>query len=82
LPDNIKKEVHELTDNLKDVRQKVYVLYDFLQKNTHYINVSLGIGGWQPFPADYVAIKRYGDCKALSNYMVALLKEAVSMENM
>jgi hypothetical protein len=76
LPDDIKKKVHELTDNLKDTRQKVYVLYDFLQKNTHYINVSLGIGGWQPFPAEYVATKKYGDCKALSNYMVALLKEA------
>jgi hypothetical protein len=76
LPDDIKKKVHQLTDNLKDPRQKVYVLYDFLQKNTRYINVSLGIGGWQPFPAEYVATKRYGDCKALSNYMVALLKEA------
>jgi hypothetical protein len=76
LPDDVKKKVHELTDNLKDPRQKVYVLYDFLQKNTHYINISLGIGGWQPFPADYVATKKYGDCKALSNYMVALLKEA------
>src|ERR1700722_16123196 len=76
LPDDVKKKVHEMTDNLNDPRQKVYVLYDFLQKNTHYINISLGIGGWQPFPADYVATKRYGDCKALSNYMVALLKEA------
>jgi hypothetical protein len=76
LPDDIKKKVHELTDNLKDTRQKVYVLYDFMQKNTRYISVQLGIGGWQPFPAEYVATKRYGDCKALSNYMVALLKEA------
>jgi hypothetical protein len=76
LPDDIKKKVHELTDNLKDPRQKVYALYDFLQKNTHYIGIQLGIGGYQPFPADYVATKRYGDCKALSNYMIALLKEA------
>jgi hypothetical protein len=76
LPDDIKRKVHELTDHLQDPRQKVYALYDFLQKNTRYINVSLGIGGWQPFPAEYVATKRYGDCKALSNYMVALLKEA------
>jgi len=76
LPDDVKKKVHELTDHLTDTRQKVYALYDYLQKNTRYINVSLGIGGWQPFPAQYVATKRYGDCKALSNYMVALLKEA------
>ena len=76
LPDDIKKKVHELTDKLTDTVQKVYALYDFLQKNTHYISIQLGIGGWQPFPADYVATKRYGDCKALSNYMIALLKEA------
>ncbi|HWK06088.1 MAG TPA: DUF3857 domain-containing protein [Puia sp.] len=76
LPEDIKKKVHELTDHLTDSRQKVYALYDFMQKNTHYISIQLGIGGWQPFPADYVATKRYGDCKALSNYMVALLKEA------
>jgi len=76
LPDDLKQKVHELTDHLPDSRQKVYVLYDYLQKNTRYINVSLGIGGWQPFPATYVATKRYGDCKALSNFMVALLKEA------
>jgi hypothetical protein len=76
LPEDIKRKVHELTDSLKDKRQKIYVLYDFMQRNTHYISIQLGIGGWQPFPADYVAAKRYGDCKALSNYMVALLKEA------
>ena len=76
LPDDIKRKVHELTDNLRDPRQKVYALYDFMQKNTHYISIQLGIGGWQPFSADFVSTKRYGDCKALSNYMVALLKEA------
>ncbi len=76
LPDDIKKKVHELTDNLKDKKEKIYALYNFLQQNTRYISVQLGIGGWQPFDATYVATKRYGDCKALSNYMIALLKEA------
>lgn len=76
LPADIKKQVHDLTDNLKSARQKINILYDFLQKNTHYISIQLGIGGWQPFDATYVATKKYGDCKALSNYMVALLKEA------
>ena len=76
LPDNIKRQVHALTDTITDKRRKVYALYQFLQQNTHYISVQLGIGGWQPFSAEYVATRKYGDCKALSNYMVSLLKEA------
>ena len=75
LPDETKRKVHELTDNLKDPRQKISVLYEYMQKNTHYISIQLGIGGWQPFDATYVATKKYGDCKALSNFMVALLQE-------
>jgi transglutaminase-like putative cysteine protease len=76
MPEAIKQKVHELTNGITDKKEKVKVLYNFLQQNTRYISVQLGIGGWQPFDANYVYIKRYGDCKALSNYMVALLKEA------
>ena len=76
LPANVKQQVHALTDTITDIHRKVIVLYQFMQQNTHYINVSLGIGGLQTFPAEYVATKKYGDCKALSNFMVALLKEA------
>ena len=76
LPEDIRRQVHALVDTITDTRRKVYALYRYLQQNTHYMNLSLGIGGWQPFPPEYVATKKYGDCKALSNYMVALLKEA------
>jgi hypothetical protein len=76
LPGAIKQKVHELTDNVTDSHEKTKILYQFLQQNTRYISIQLGIGGLQPFDASYVATKRYGDCKALSNYMVALLKEA------
>jgi hypothetical protein len=76
LPDEIKKEVHQMTDGVQDTRQKIKILYEYLQKNTRYISIQIGIGGWQPYDAKYVAAKKYGDCKALSNYMFALLKEA------
>ena len=76
LPDNIKTKVREIVAPLKTDKEKVYALYKFMQDNTHYISIQLGIGGWQPLDATYVAEKKYGDCKALSNYMVALLKEA------
>lgn len=76
LPADLKHQVHVLTDNLTDTYKKVAVLYDYLQKNTHYVLVTFGIGGLQPYEASYVARNKYGDCKALSNFMVALLKEA------
>lgn len=76
LPDNIKADVHRIVSPLQTDKEKITALYKYLQDNTRYISVQLGIGGWQPFEASYVANKKYGDCKALSNYMTALLKEA------
>ena len=76
LPDNIKHAVHQLTDGISSDKEKVLKLYNYLQQNTRYISVQLGIGGWQTFDAAYVAQRKYGDCKALSNYMFSLLKEA------
>lgn len=76
LPDGIKQKVHELTDGITDPKEKTKKLYEYLQQNTRYISVQLGIGGWQPFDANYVSNNKYGDCKALSNYMLSLLKEA------
>ncbi|HEY4148413.1 MAG TPA: transglutaminase-like domain-containing protein [Chitinophagaceae bacterium] len=75
LPDEAKKKIHALTDSLHNEREKINAVYRFLQQNTHYVSIQLGIGGWQPFDAAYVYNKRYGDCKALSNYMVAMLRE-------
>jgi hypothetical protein len=76
LPENIKQEVHRLADPVTDIKEKIAVLYEYMQRNTHYVGIQLGIGGWQPFDAKYVATNRYGDCKALVNYMYSLLKEA------
>src|SRR6185312_13501516 len=53
---------------------KARFLYNYLQKNVRYVSVQLGIGGYKPFPASFVDEKKYGDCKALSNYMLTLLK--------
>jgi hypothetical protein len=76
LPSSIRSTVHSLVDTIKDTRKKVEALYSYMQKNTRYISIQLGIGGWQPFDANFVATRSYGDCKALTNYMYSLLKEA------
>ncbi|TAD83167.1 MAG: DUF3857 domain-containing protein [Bacteroidetes bacterium] len=74
LPQKVKQEVQEVVNQYNTPREKAIAIYKYLQQNTRYISVQMGIGGWQPFDAKYVAEKKYGDCKALSNYMTALLK--------
>ncbi len=76
LPPPALSEVQGLLTNGVSPREKVRLLYEHLQAKTRYVSVQLGIGGWQPFPASYVYERGYGDCKALTNYMLALLQTA------
>lgn len=57
-------------------REKVERIYAYLQNNTRYVAIQLGIGGWQPHSPKSVFANKYGDCKDLSNYMVEMLKVA------
>jgi hypothetical protein len=75
LPESAMLDVHALIQPTDDIQAKIKKLYRYMQDRTRYVSVQLGIGGWQPFDAAFVHEHGYGDCKALSNYMVALLKE-------
>lgn len=75
LPEAEATAIRQLVAEVNDPQEKIQRLYRYMQENMRYVSVQLGIGGWQPFDASYVSDKRYGDCKALSNYMKAILKE-------
>lgn len=72
------RQMKQLVKGASTARDSVRRLYRHLQKETRYVGVQLGIGGWQPFPPSYVRERGYGDCKALTNYMEASL-EAVGI---
>jgi hypothetical protein len=62
-------EIQALASRYNEPRQKIAVLYEDLKKNMRYVSIQLGIGGFKPFPSKFVDEKKYGDCKALTNYM-------------
>lgn len=68
--EEIKQSVAHLTTD----KEKVRFLYENMQKSVRYVGIQLGIGGFRPFPASFVDEKKYGDCKALANYMHSILK--------
>jgi len=76
LSDDLKRKVKELTAVIPDQRGKIAALFSYMQEHTRYVSIQYGIGGWQTLDAAFVGTNQYGDCKALSNYMMALLKEA------
>jgi hypothetical protein len=76
LPEREKIIVNNLILGLSDKKEIVRTLYHYLQDHTRYINISIGVGGYKSYPASYVSENKYGDCKALTNYMKSLLEFA------
>lgn len=60
-------------DETSDI-DKAKKIYQYVQDKVRYISVQVGIGGWKPFNASEVDKLGYGDCKALTNYTLSLLK--------
>lgn len=82
LTDYEKIKVAELIKGCTTDREKIENLYHHLQRTKRYINVSIDMGGVKSYPAEYVCNNGYGDCKALSNYMKALLTQVGIKSNM
>ena len=69
-------EIIELIKDCKTDRDKIKILYTYLQNMTRYVAIYLGMGGWEPHRVDEVHQNKYGDCKDLTIYMLAMLKQA------
>ena len=73
IPSDLKVKLQELTRDADSDKEKVRRVYEYLQSTTRYVSIQLGIGGLQPIGAEKVVQTGFGDCKALSNYMKAML---------
>lgn len=73
LPESTVSEIMLITQNLETKIEKAKAIYQYVQDNTRYISVQIGLGGWKPISAEEVDDKKYGDCKGLTNYTKALL---------
>ena len=68
----IKNLVNRLTKGDVTDRQKAMHLYEWVQKNMHYVGFEIGLGGQIPREADTVYKKMYGDCKDMSSLLVQM----------
>ena len=54
-PEKETSKINSLIKGIDDEKQKIRVLYHYLQDETRYINISLETGGLKPRRASYVA---------------------------
>lgn len=67
-------KIRNLVKGEKSKVDSIKKIYQYMQSKTRYVSVQEGIGSWQPIQAYLVDKLGYGDCKALTNYTLALLK--------
>ena len=80
LSEEKKNFYRELVRGASGDQEKAAIIYRYMQHNMRYVSIQLGIGGFRPFPASFVDEKKYGDCKALSNFLKAAL-DAVGIKS-
>ena len=71
----LKKQVVDLTAESKTTLDKIKVLAAWVQKQIRYVDIEIGIGGYQPHLASEIYKNRFGDCKDKTTLMMAMLKE-------
>ena len=72
----ISKFTRQLIDSCTTDDEKISVIYSWVQNNIRYIAFEYGLAGWIPDNAQNVFLKKYGDCKGMSNLLKVMLQSA------
>jgi hypothetical protein len=72
----IKAVVARITAGTSDERTRLNRIFDWVQQQVRYMAVEIGIGGYQPHPAEDVCTKLYGDCKDMTTLLCAMAQQA------
>jgi len=70
----IKSLARAITKNASSEKERIDLIFKFVQKNINYLAFEDGIAGFKPASAIEVIKTGYGDCKGMSNLLVDLLK--------
>jgi transglutaminase-like putative cysteine protease len=71
----ISQKARDLTAGKADFDNKARTLASFLQTDVRYVEIKIGIGGYQPHPAGDIFRARYGDCKDKVTLLSSMLQE-------
>jgi tetratricopeptide (TPR) repeat protein/transglutaminase-like putative cysteine protease len=73
--DEVRRRVAEVTKGLKDDREKVRAVYDYVVQKTRYVALEFGIHGFKPYRCAQIFARGFGDCKDKATLIVTMLKE-------
>jgi tetratricopeptide (TPR) repeat protein len=76
----IRAEAQQLIEGRATQIEKVQALYDYVSKSIRYIDIPLGLDGYQPHSAAEVFANQYGDAKDERILLAAMLR-AVGIES-
>ena len=72
----IKDTVKTLTAGKTNDTEKARAIYYWVEGQTRYVALELGLSAFQPHPAADVCRNRYGDCKDMATLLLTMLHEA------
>lgn len=78
----LKSKTLELIKDKSSELEKAKVIFQWVQKNLHYVAFEYGMGGFIPRDAVDVFSKKYGDCKDMANLINEMMHHAGLQSNL